>query len=129
MMKSRLRLFQWAVGACDSCTGVLLVLFPAWTLGLMGITRFPQPVDIISFVGVFVMAVGGSYFLVSGKSVPEWRMQWKVTALVRLAVACFLAWKIFGSEWEIRWISVLLTDLVIGVTQVAGIRRGWLEKR
>jgi hypothetical protein len=129
---NKLKLFQWAVGACDACTGILLVLAPAWTLHLMGMVNRPSPVDTISFVGVFVMAVGVSYFLVSDEDVGGWKMQWKVTALVRLSVAGFLAWKIFassGAGWETRWLSVLLTDLVIASVQIVGLKRKWLDNQ
>jgi len=128
-MNHKLKLFQWAVGACDACTGILLVFAPVWTLHLMGMKNIPDPADIISFVGIFVAAVGVSYFLVNREDVAGWKMQWKVTALVRLSVACFLTWKIFGAHWEMRWITVLLTDLVIAAVQIVGLKRGWLDHR
>ncbi len=118
---------QWGIGAMDACTGMLLVVAPVWTLHLMGIQNIPQPADIISYVGIFVMAVGLSYFLVSESDCAGWRMQWKVTALVRLLVACFLAWKIFIQGWEMRWVSVLLTDLVVAMLQIAGLNMKWLD--
>ena len=128
-MMNKLKLFQWAVGAYDASTGILLVLAPVWTLHLMGMKNIPDPADIISFVGIFVAAVGVSYFLVHREDVVGWKMQWKVTALVRLSVACFLTWKIFGANWETRWITVLLTDLVIAAVQIVGLKRGWLDHR
>lgn len=126
MNMNRIKLFQWAVGACDASTGLLLVLAPAWTLRLMGIGSLPEPADIISFVGIFVFAVGISYFLVSADDVAGWKMQWKVTALVRLLVAAFLLWKIFVVGWEVKWISVLLTDLIIALIQISGLKLRWL---
>jgi hypothetical protein len=127
MMKNKLQLFQWAVGACDASTGILLVAAPAWTLHLMGMTKILSPPDIISFVGVFVMAVGLSYFLVKEKDVAGWEMQWRVTAMIRVCVACFLAWKIAGEGWEVRWLTVLITDATIATIQVLGLKRGWLR--
>lgn len=127
-MINKVKAFQWIAGACDACTGALLVYAPAWTLRLMGVGRIPQPDDAISFVGVFVMAVGLSYFLVREDDLPGWRMQWKITALVRLSVACFLAWKIWAQGWEMAWATVLMTDLVVAGAQVAGLKRQWLEK-
>ena len=125
-MNLKLKLFQWAVGACDACTGILLVFAPLWTLQLMGMKNIPDPADIVSFVGVFVMAVGLSYFLVNAAEPKGWKMQWKITALVRLSVACFLSWKIFGQGWEMPWVTVLVTDLVIAAVQLAGLKQGWI---
>ena len=126
-MKNKLQLIQRGIGAMDACTGILLVIAPVWTLHLMGMQNIPTPADIISFVGVFVMAVGISYFLTSDRDLPGWKMQWKVTALVRLSVGCFLAWKIFGQGWEIRWVSVLLTDFSVAIFQLVGLKKGWLN--
>lgn len=128
-MNHKLKLFQWAVGACDASTGVLLVFAPVWTLHLMGMKNIPNPADIISFVGIFVMAVGVSYFLVNREDVSGWKMQWKVTSLVRLSVACFLTWKILGANWEMLWATVLLTDLVIAGIQIFGLKNGWLDRQ
>lgn len=126
-MNYKIKLFQWSVGACDAVTGILLVLAPVWTLHLMGMKNIPEPADIISFVGIFVMAVGVSYFLVNRDELSGWKMQWKVTALVRLSVGVFLMWKIFGAHWEMRWITVLLTDLIIAGVQITGLKNGWIE--
>ncbi len=126
MKANQIKLFQWCVGACDACTGLLLVLVPVWTLHLMRMESLPDPPDIISFVGIFVFAVGISYFLVNADDVAGWKMQWRITALVRLLVAAFLLWKITASGWEIRWVSVLLTDLTIATIQIIGLKRGWL---
>jgi len=128
-MNNKLKLYQWAVGGMDACTGVLLVLFPAWTLKLMGMTQPPTPVDTISFVGVFVMSVGLSYFLVSENDKIGWKMQWKLTGMFRAFVACFLTWKIFFCGWEIRWATVLFTDISIAVIQFVGLKKGWLDKK
>ena len=125
-MNHKIKLYQWGVGGMDACAGFLLVFFPAWTLNLMGMTQVPEPVDIISFVGIFVMAVGLSYFLVREKDVVGWEMQWRVSGVMRACVACFLAWKIFGSDWEIRWATVLFTDVSIAVVQFTGLKKGWL---
>lgn len=126
-MNSKIKLYQWAVGGMDACTGFLLVFFPVWTLHLMGMKRIPDPADIISFVGIFVMAVGLSYFLVREKDPIGWEMQWKVTGLMRACVAGFLAWKIFFCGWEVRWATVLFTDISIAVVQFAGLKKGWLR--
>ncbi len=125
-MNKMIKLYQCSVGGMDACTGFLLVFFPVWTLHLMGMTQIPEPADIISFVGIFVMAVGMSYFLVRDKDVAGWEMQWRVTGVMRGCVACFLTWKILGAGWEVRWATVLVTDIAIAVIQFTGLKKGWL---
>lgn len=128
MQVNKLSLFQWAVGACDACTGFLLLIAPAWTVEHMGVTQVSMQTDMLSYVGVFVMAVGWSYFLVRADQLEQWKMQWKVTSMMRLLVALFLAWKMAFSGWDASWFTVLLTDLAVGLTQVTGLRLGWLSK-
>lgn len=123
----KLKFYQWAVGACDTCTGLLLVAAPAFTFKLMGMGDLSGEVSVYSFVGIFVMAVGLSYFLTKTCDLQGWKMQWKVTALVRCAVALFLTYKI-ATGWDWRWVSVVLTDAVFGVTQLIGLKKGWLDK-
>ncbi len=127
-MNHKIKFYQWAVGGMDACTGFLLVFFPVWTLHLMGMTQIPEPADIISFVGIFVMSVGLSYFLVREKDVEGWEMQWRVTGVMRACVACFLMWKIAMAGWEVRWATVLFTDIFIAVVQFAGLKKGWLRR-
>ena len=126
--QNQIQWFQWAVGACDAFTGILLVLAPVWTLKLMGMKEIPVPADTMSFVGIFVMAVGLSYFLTKKDDLIGWEMQWKLTALVRLCVAAFLSWKLLAGGWEMPWITVLLTDLIVGGIQLTGLKREWLDK-
>lgn len=128
-----LRVLQALVGAMDTLTGVLLVVAPAHTLRLMGIREVPESMTMVSWVGVFVFAVGLSYFLVGWKGeraedLAEWRMQWKLTGVVRLAVGTFVAWRIVAGDLESTWKTVALTDFVVAGAQFLGLGRGWLSR-
>jgi cytochrome c oxidase cbb3-type subunit 1 len=123
-----------AVGSMDAATGILLVFVPGFTLRLMGL-RAPgaEGSAYLSWVGVFVAAVGCSYFLAAG--VPrtpadfgKWQTVWKITALARSLVGGFVIWKIVAGDMEIGWITVALTDWVVAAVQWFGLRRGWLDE-
>ena len=137
MIRPSLKALRWVqvlLGSMDTLTGVLLVFAPAVTLKLMGITHVEGSLTMVSWVGVFVFSVGASYFLVgwgSGgdEALAAWRMQWKMSALVRIAVGCFVLWKLITGELEPAWWSVALTDLVVAAGQILGLRQGWLRGR
>lgn len=126
-MIAKLKFYQWAVGACDATTGLLLVITPSFTFKLMGMGNIAGDLGVYSFVGAFVMAVGLSYFLTKPTDIQGWKMQWKLTAMVRCIVALFLIYKI-ATGWDWRWISVVMTDAVFGLTQLVGLKKGWLDK-
>ena len=129
----RLLLFQWAAGACDTGTGILLVLSPRWTFSLMRLKVLPQPVAFARFVGVFVLCVGLSY-LWAAVGWPlrrgfrgHWQAQWSITALVRSSVALLLACQIAFGAIERGWFAVVLTDGILALIQWVGLARGWLR--
>ena len=129
-----LRVVQALVGAMDTLTGVLLVAAPAFTLRLMGIREVPESLAMVSWVGIFVFAVGLSYFLVNwrGESAADlagWRMQWKITGVVRLAVGTFVAWQIVAGGLETTWKTVAMTDFLVAGAQFLGLAQGWLKER
>jgi hypothetical protein len=129
-----LRVCQVLVGTMDTLTGVLLVAAPDFTLRLMGIRDVPESLTMVSWVGVFVLAVGASYFLINWRSESEtdlagWRMQWKITGVARLVVGTFVAWHILAGGLESTWQSVALTDFVVAGAQFLGLAQGWLGGR
>lgn len=127
-----LPIFQWSAGLCDTATGALLVLAPAWTLKLLGLQRPPQPVEFASFVGVFVLGVGLAYLSIarlplSAEMAPRWQTGWALTALIRALVAVFLTWQILAGRMEQAWLTVAATDGTLAVFQCIGLKRGWLD--
>ncbi|HTL73257.1 MAG TPA: hypothetical protein VL863_08130 [bacterium] len=127
-----LPVFQWLAGSCDTATGVLLVFTPAWTLKLMGVQRLPQPIEFVSFVGVFVLGVGLAYLSIArlplnAKTAPRWQTVWRLTALIRALVAGFLSWQILTSRMETAWLAVAVTDGALALIQWFGLQRCWLD--
>ncbi len=123
--------YQWLAGLCDASTGLLLIFAPVWTLHLMGIHHIPARSEYVSFVGVFVLAVGLSYWLAAGRPLNArnaalWRAVWSVTALVRSLVALFLTAEILTDRMEAAWFSVAFTDGLMAALQWMGLARGWL---
>ncbi len=127
-------LYQYIAGLCDIGTGLLLIVAPASTLRLMGLSIVPQPVVFVGYIGVFVLSVGLTYLwaaafwpLTSHAHI-GWSTQWKITALVRTLVAVFVVVQIASSALEIRWISVAVSDGAFAIIQWIGLRKGWLER-
>ena len=129
-MNKKKFLMGWSigVGAMDGLTGLLLVVVPGLVLKLIGVV--PVSADALvylSWMGVFVGGVGLSYAIAVG----DWRMGkavWMVTALVRVLVAVFVAWRIVDGSLAGAWVTVALTDLVVAVVQMAVVRAGWWEE-
>jgi len=120
-----LRLWSAAVGAMDTLTGVMLVFFPALTLGLIGVVPPPpESLVLVSWIGVFVTGVGMSYGMALGNPV-RGAAVWGVTGLVRALVAAFLAIKILSGALPHAWLTVALTDGVVAAAQFATLRMGW----
>ena len=135
MMEARLARGAWwyqvAAGSCDTATGLLLVAAPTMTLGLMGLTVKPEPLALVRYVGVFVLAVGLSYLWLAAEGPAmageRWRTQWQITALVRTLVAVFVSWQVAVGGLEVRWLSVAATDATFAAVQWLGLSRGWFD--
>jgi hypothetical protein len=127
-------LYQYIAGLCDTGTGLLLIVAPASTLRLMGLTIIPEPVVFVRYIGVFVLSVGltylwaAMYWPLTTHAHIGWVTQWKITALVRTLVAVFVVWQIVSAALERRWISVALSDGAFATIQWIGLRKGWLER-
>ena len=129
-MKDRL-IKGWCLlaGAMDATTGVLLVAAPQWTLGLRGVPApGPAAIRFISWIGVFVAGVGGSYLLAlwprSAVRVASVRV---FTTWLRLLVAGFVSWRIAAGELAVEWWTVAATDAVVAAGQAVLWRFGWLK--
>lgn len=134
MMKPRkmILLYQIVAGLTDTGTGVFLLLAPEWTLRLMGVSQLPQPIWYASYIGVFVLCVGLSYFAILRgpmarlTSTTGWRTQWMLTTLIRAAVAMFIVVHVMTGAMEPAWIAVALTDGLYALFQIIGLRRNWI---
>jgi len=131
-MRSRTMIWARALamvaGAMDLSTGILLVLAPGWTLGLMGLSEpGAEALVFLRWIGAFVGAVGGSYWLALWRGGAA-RLQavLETTGLLRAAAGglCAVAVAVGWLEW--RWGSVAVTDLAIVAIQVwLLVQEGW----
>ncbi len=127
-MKKLLFLKVWSIGmgAMDALTGLLLILAPKQVLGLLKIAPpSPDALVFLSWIGVFVMAVGLSYGMALGKRRSRSETVWAFTALVRMMVAVFLTIKITGGTLPSAWAMVAVSDGMVALVQVVILRKGW----
>jgi hypothetical protein len=116
-------LYAVAAGACDLSTGLLLIATPFTVLGLMGVAATPEASAsgvYLRYIGTFVAAVGASYlypFLLrdGARRLPT---VLEVTALVRGAVALFVATAVATRSLAPAWLLVAAVDGGLGVFQI-----------
>jgi hypothetical protein len=121
-----LKFWSVAVGTMDALTGLLLVTAPGFVLQLLKIA--PPSADalvFLSWIGVFVMAVGLSYGFALGSHRGRGETVWAFTALVRVLVAVFVVVRIVGGSLEAAWGMVALSDFSVAVVQILILRKGW----
>jgi Na+-driven multidrug efflux pump len=120
-----LRYWSVVVGAMDALTGVLLILAPGPVLGLLGVAPPPpEALVYVSWVGVFVMAVGLSYAMALGRR-GRGEAVWGFTAMVRMLVAVFLTIQILTNTLVPAWALVGAADAFVAVVQIVILRKGW----
>ncbi len=122
-------LYSFISGVTDVSTGLGLVFLPAWTLALMGIDSSLYPLSIIRFIGTFVFGVGslylwGIYFQMKTGKWELLRMVWLATAWMRACVAVVTGWMVYSGDLAAGWISVPLTDALLGIFQFVWIGIG-----
>jgi len=139
--KRLLNIYQIGAGLSDTSTGLLLVAAPAWTLQLMLLHVFPEPLEFARFIGVFVLSVGLTYLVVAAgwplsrrhaggaavSSEAAWKIQWMLTAIIRGLVALFLLFEVAAKRMEPAWLTVALSDGMLAALQALGLSRGWLD--
>ncbi len=132
-MKRRFLLgYQLLTGLSDTSTGTLLIAVPATTLYLMRLHASPESLPFLSYVGVFVLAVGiaclyGAWLLATYPVlVQKLQTVWLLTAITRGLVAVFVVAKVLSGSLERGWITVALTDGAFALFQAIGLARGWL---
>lgn len=123
-----LRFWSVAVGSMDAVTGLLLIFVPALVLRLMKIeTPSPDALVFVSWIGVFVTAVGLSYAMALGGRT-RGETVWAFTALVRILVAVFLVVRILDGTMNRSWALVGASDGIVGVLQIVILRAGWWKE-
>lgn len=124
--------YQFLAGFCDTATGLLLIMAPAWTLALMGISHSFFAPAATSFIGTFVLAVGLTYLYalrlpLDSSNAPRWQTIWLLTALTRSLVAGFLLLQIGSKQMEFAWLTVAVSDGALASVQWIGLAKGWLR--
>jgi hypothetical protein len=121
-----LKIWSVMVGGMDALTGLLLIVSPATVLRLL---RIEDPgadaMAYLSWIGVFVMAVGLSYSFALGRHRVRGETVWMFTALVRILVAVFLIIQITRETMAPAWIVVALSDGIVATVQMVILRKGW----
>ena len=121
-----LKIWTMGMGAMDALTGLLLILVPKQVLALLGIAPpSPDGLVFLSWIGVFVMAVGLSYGMALGKRRSRSETVWAFTALVRVLVAVFLTIKITEGALPSAWATVAVSDGFVALVQVTILRKDW----
>jgi hypothetical protein len=120
-----LRFWSVAVGSMDAVTGLLLVFVLALVLRMLKIEPpSPDAGVFLSWIGVFVTAVGLSYGMALGGRT-HGATVWAFTALVRILVALFLVVRILDGTMDRAWALVGASDGIVGVLQILILRAGW----
>lgn len=124
-MKRIALLWSLAVGAMDAATGLLLILTPSLVMKLLAIPPLPAGTEILmSWIGTFVLATGLCYGLcLRGRTPAE--TVWTTTAIVRSAVAVFLAASIARGALPAAWWPVAAADAAVALVQAIGLKAGW----
>jgi Na+-driven multidrug efflux pump len=121
-----LKIWSVMVGGMDALTGLLLIVTPATVLRLLQIEApGADALVYLSWIGVFVLAVGLSYGLALGKHRGRGETVWMFTALARMLVAVFLITQITLKNMAPAWIVVALSDGVVAAVQMIILRKNW----
>lgn len=124
-MRGGVTAFWLFAGACDTSTGAALVTAPATTFSLMGLHPPHGEAEVfVRFLGVFVGCVGAAYFWPFLSRAADSRATrlvcvLEVTALVRLAVAMFLAIAVASTALPQGWLAVGGFDAAVALLQLA----------
>ena len=114
------------VGAMDAATGLWLILAPASLLELFHVPPVsPDALVFVSWIGIFVLAVGLSCGLALLPRRARGETVWIFTSGVRVLVAVFLTASILSDSLPIVWAVVGLADGLVALVQIAILRAGW----
>jgi hypothetical protein len=132
MMRSALLAYQILTAFSDFATGILLLLVPAWTLRLMGVSAPQDALVFLSWIGAFVFAVGlsciyGVWLMVLRTCQDRLETLWWLTALVRASVAIFVLQRVVVGTLDPGWLTVAFADGACVLMQGVGLWKGWLK--
>ena len=123
-----LKFWSVAMGAMDAVTGVLLICAPGFVLRLLAIAEpSPDAMVFLSWIGIFVMSVGLSYFLALGRR-SRGETVWTFTSFVRVFVALFVTVQILVGSLVPAWIVIGIADGFVAVVQIVILRKGWWKE-
>ena len=135
-MKDKVTIGVTAIAGCmDGLTGLLLILNPAVTLGLMGVDiSLYTDVIFIRFIGAFVFGVGGCYILglIRLNLECDWKFLediWLTTAWIRLVVFAFTTFSIYTGKLDLWWAGIPVADGILGVFQIYWVKCGQFRRR
>jgi hypothetical protein len=137
MKRSILLAYQLLTGLSDTATGLLLLLVPEFTLGLMRLRVGSDALPFLSYIGAFVLSVGLACLYgarpamtLSPANLPDQarlEVVWLLTGITRALVAVFVVAKVLTSALRPGWGSVAITDGVFAAIQFIGLARGWVR--
>ena len=123
--------YCWLAGAGDTLTGLLLLVAPGRTLSWMFIPAPAAEPIFLRYIGLFVAAVGLVYLYPwLWRAAPQRRARLapvlEITALMRAAVALFLAVAVATGALPLPWVSILVFDATLAAVQLFMLQhRGW----
>jgi hypothetical protein len=121
-----LKFWSVAVGSMDALAGLLLIFAPGQVLRALQIEApSADTMVFLSWIGVFVMAVGLSYGLALGRHRGAGEAVWMFTSLVRILVAVFLTIEITQANMAPAWAVVAFADGLVALVQMVILRKGW----
>lgn len=131
MNRSMLLGYQLLIGFSDTLTGVLLIVAPEFTLGLMHMHPAYEALPYLSLIGAFVLSVGlacfyGAFVTYRRGCEAKLDIVWLLTAITRACVAIFVAEQVLAGAFEAGWLTVALFDGACVLIQAVGLRKGWL---
>jgi hypothetical protein len=122
-------IFSLLAGAMDSTTVLFLIVAPETTLKWMGISSPGYSLELIRFIGAFVLAVGSIYLwaLWWSQKHSSWTIlihAWMGTAWVRICVGVVTSLMIFEGSLSSEWASVPVIDFIFAIFQIS-----WVSSR
>ena len=122
------QLARWlalGAGVLDSTMGGCLLVGPAFTLRVLGISvPGAEALSFVRFVGVLVAAVGASYLWALWRPVERLRVVLGATILFRLATGSYIGAAVLLGALPGAWLQVALADCALIAAQAWLLAKG-----